>query len=63
MRNTKSHERLSGLASVAINKNRIAPKDAEEVLNTFTQKKRRKASAIVNFKTFSTNSIRFFFFI
>ena len=44
MRSTISQEKLSELPSIAIHKDMIKPKDAEEDLNKFSQRKRKKSS-------------------
>ena len=38
-RNTISDERLSGLASMVINQNRMRPEDVKEIPNKFAKKK------------------------
>ena len=47
MRSTVSQGRLSGLASMAINKNRISPKDAEEILTKFVEKRKKTSASLL----------------
>ena len=42
MRSTMGEERLSGLALMALNRDKISLADAEEVLNRFAAKKDRQ---------------------
>ena len=47
LRSTMSEQRLSGLALMALNRNRISLADAEEVLNRFAARKARKLNILV----------------